>query len=272
MALDFLPGQVLPGHHQGGTLRFGSLPLTHRFTFQDTGPTLAYPGRYSWRSLLRASSSPLASGWHLLRGGAQPHREPLEVTPFPVSMVHIRRAVLSTGFLWQCMPVNRRGCRRRILCLLAPACQPLALGNTHDGSSHLRLRCPSMRARRDTRMKAARLRRLSPLQTLEDQSQAWGICCHSCTGREGLVPSWKTELQSLALCGLPEDSILFRPTGHTGRSVAASDRQQSGRTLNGYPLAGGLCEPHHGQAPRQRGAGNHEMSWPGVGLTPGASQ
>src|SRR4029450_3752654 len=29
--------------------------------------------------------------------------------------------------------------------------------------------------------------------TVEDQSQAWGICCHSCTWREGFAPSWKTE-------------------------------------------------------------------------------
>src|SRR5215510_8171836 len=77
-----------------------------------------------------------------------------------------------------------------------------------------------MLARRDTWIEASRVRRFSPLQTLEDQSQAWGICCHSCTGREGLAPSWNTELQSLALCGLPEDSVLFRPTGHTGRNVS----------------------------------------------------
>src|SRR5215471_9157026 len=38
-----------------------------------------------------------------------------------------------------------------------------------------------MLARRDTRYEAARVRRLSPLQTVEDQSQAWGLCCHSCT-------------------------------------------------------------------------------------------
>src|SRR5574341_2069604 len=68
MALDFLPGDVLPGHHQGGTLCFGALPLTHRFTFQDTGPTSAYPKRYLWPWLLRASSSPGACGWHLLHG------------------------------------------------------------------------------------------------------------------------------------------------------------------------------------------------------------
>jgi hypothetical protein len=38
------------------------------------------------------------------------------VTPFPVSMVRIPRAVLSTGLLWQCQPVSVEGCRRRILC------------------------------------------------------------------------------------------------------------------------------------------------------------
>src|SRR5438105_3680962 len=48
MPVDFLPGDVLPGHHQGLTLCFGALPLTHRFTFQNTGPTSAYPGCYSW--------------------------------------------------------------------------------------------------------------------------------------------------------------------------------------------------------------------------------
>src|SRR6266446_537083 len=48
-----------------------------------------------------------------------------------------------------------------------------------------------MRARRDTRNEASRVLRLSPLQALEDQSQTWGIRCHSCTGREGLPPSWQ---------------------------------------------------------------------------------
>src|SRR5215470_11918342 len=52
-----------------------------------------------------------------------------------------------------------------------------------------------MPARRDTRHEAARVRRLSPLQPLEDQSLGWGIRCHSCTWREGLAPSWKAELR-----------------------------------------------------------------------------
>jgi hypothetical protein len=69
MPVDLPPGDVLPGHHQGWTLCFGTLPLTHRFTLHDTGPTSAYPGHYPWPWLLRASSSPIASGWHLLREG-----------------------------------------------------------------------------------------------------------------------------------------------------------------------------------------------------------
>src|SRR5262249_58408658 len=73
--------------------------------------------------------------------------------------------------------------------VLAPARQPLALVRFHDGSTHLRLRYPWMPAGRDTRTEAARLRRLAPLQAVEDQSRAWGLCCHSCTGREGFAPS-----------------------------------------------------------------------------------
>ena len=67
MSVDFLPGDVLPGHHQGVALCFGTSPLTHRSTFRDTGPTSAYPEHYPWPWLLRASFSPIASGWRLLR-------------------------------------------------------------------------------------------------------------------------------------------------------------------------------------------------------------
>src|SRR5919109_2174183 len=69
MPLHFLPWDVLPGHLQGLALCFGALPLTHGFTFQDTGPTSAYPGHYPWPLLLRASSSPVACGWYLLCEG-----------------------------------------------------------------------------------------------------------------------------------------------------------------------------------------------------------
>src|SRR2546430_1028820 len=71
--------------------------------------------------------------------------------------------------------------------VLAPATQPLTLGDDHDGLSHLRLRCPEMPARRDTQIEAARVRRFSLLQAVENQSRAWGIGCHSCTERGGRV-------------------------------------------------------------------------------------
>src|SRR5215471_7380168 len=56
-----------------------------------------------------------------------------------------------------------------------------------------------MLARRDTQREAARLRHLSPLQTLENQSQTWGIRCHSCTWREGLAPSWQLSYKMYVL-------------------------------------------------------------------------
>src|SRR4029450_3702861 len=71
-----------------------------------------------------------------------------------------------------------------------------------------------MPARRDTRRAAARVRRLSPLQTVEDQSQAWGIRGHSCTWREGFAPSWNTELQGSYLpCGLPGSRSFLSTNG-----------------------------------------------------------
>src|ERR1051325_8511596 len=71
-----------------------------------------------------------------------------------------------------------------------------------------------MPARRDTRCEATRVRRLSPLQTVEDQSQAWGIRCHSCTWREGFAPSWNTELQGSYLpCGLPGSRSFLSTNG-----------------------------------------------------------
>src|SRR4029434_5328504 len=66
-----------------------------------------------------------------------------------------------------------------------------------------------MLARRDTRREAARLRRLSPLQTLENQSQTWGIRCHSCTGREGLPPSWKLSYKTYVLRFTREPKFSF---------------------------------------------------------------
>jgi hypothetical protein len=52
-------------------------------------------------------------GWHLLM---LTHESTCRVTPFPAPIDRILRTVLSTGFLWPCMPVSGFGCRRPILC------------------------------------------------------------------------------------------------------------------------------------------------------------
>ena len=141
MPVDFLPGDVLPGHHQGGTLCFGALPLTHRFTLHATGPTSAYPERYLWPWLLRASSSPAASGWHLLRKvpGLTEGRWGFLRSPSPLVEPLGRR--YPPGFMT--VPTGQSyGCQRRILCLLAPAYQPLTLVYNHDGSTTSLLSLP----------------------------------------------------------------------------------------------------------------------------------
>src|SRR5262245_60760391 len=99
-----------------------------------------------------------------------------------------------------------------------------------------------MLARRDTRIEAARLRRLSPLQTVEDQSPAWGICCHSCTWREGFTPSWQTELQGSSLPrGLPGSRSFLSINGshfNKGRvDLPAAGRQ--------HPLDSLTCAEYH---------------------------
>src|SRR5215468_9173849 len=66
-----------------------------------------------------------------------------------------------------------------------------------------------MLARRDTQREAARLRHLSPLQALEDQSQTWGIRCHSCTWREGLSPSWPLSYKMYVLRFTRESKFSF---------------------------------------------------------------
>jgi hypothetical protein len=52
------------------------------------------------------------SGWPLLPSPERTCRLP----PFPVPMARIRRAVFSTGCLWQCRPVSAYGCRRPLRC------------------------------------------------------------------------------------------------------------------------------------------------------------
>ena len=68
-----------------------------------------------------------------------------------------------------------------------------------------------MPARRDTRCEAARVHRVSPLQTIEDQSQAWG---------EGFAPSWKLSYKvNNYLAVYPEAAASFRPTDRTSMNA-----------------------------------------------------
>ena len=97
MPLDFLPWQVLPGHLQGQALCFGAWPLTHGFTFSIPAGRQPIPG-VTPGLCFSGILAPAASAWRLLVKGPL-HRGLLEVTPFPVSMGHILRAVLSTGFV-----------------------------------------------------------------------------------------------------------------------------------------------------------------------------
>src|SRR5437867_4747577 len=86
-----------------------------------------------------------------------------------------------------------------------------------------------MPVRRDTQIEASRFRRLSPLQTVENQSWAWGIYCHSCTWREGLAPSWRTELQgSSSPRGLP-GSRGFLSTNGSHFNAGGVDLPAAGR-------------------------------------------
>ena len=88
MPLDSRPGNLLPGRHQVlGVLCLGSLPLTHHFTFQNTGPTSAYPRHYPGPWLLRASFSPLASGWYLLREVTHPTESQGRLLRSPFSLL-----------------------------------------------------------------------------------------------------------------------------------------------------------------------------------------
>src|SRR5439155_3484596 len=125
-------------------------------------------------------------GWYLLTPMCE---RMCRITPFPVSMVASVGRCSPPGFV-----AVQTGQYRR---LPAPYPMPFWLQRVSllrwfaftMAQLHLCLRCPEMLARRDTQIEAARVRRVSPLQTVEDQSQVWGIGCHSCTWREGLTPS-----------------------------------------------------------------------------------
>ena len=115
MPMDSLPRDALPGHHQGRSLCIGALPLTHNLTLQHTGPTSAYPGHYPWPLLLRASSSPAASGWYLLCGVTRLTEGYWGLLRSPSPLLEPLGRRYPPGFLT--VPTGQSdGCQRRILC------------------------------------------------------------------------------------------------------------------------------------------------------------
>jgi hypothetical protein len=116
LPLDLLPGDALPGRHQGLLLLcIGSEPRTHHFPLQHTGPTSAYPGCYPrpWR--LRASCSPVAYGGHL-RGEVTAAPRATGGSSVPSCHCSPPEDDAVHRVSGQCTPVNCSGCRRRILC------------------------------------------------------------------------------------------------------------------------------------------------------------
>ena len=98
MPMNLGPWDLLPGRRQAlSILRFGSLPLTHRFTFQNTGPTSAYPGHYPRRWLFRQSCSRVACGLDTCLSYRPSMRAHRGVIPFHHSVLRCCRSVLSTG-------------------------------------------------------------------------------------------------------------------------------------------------------------------------------
>src|SRR6266705_2521843 len=88
-----------------------------------------------------------------------------------------------------------------------------------------------MPARRDTRREAARVRRLSPLQTVEDQSQAWGYAVTPAPGGRDLHPHGELSCKvNNYLAVYPEASASFRPTGRTSTKAVLICQPQAAST------------------------------------------
>ena len=110
LRFDAFPSRgIAPSRHSVG------LAVLQRYSLQS--PTHNRP-HVSVSEALRSAFascgilSDTPSGWHLLTS----YESACRLTPFPMAIAHILRAVFSTGFLWQCRPVSAYGCRRPLLC------------------------------------------------------------------------------------------------------------------------------------------------------------
>jgi hypothetical protein len=129
---------ALPGRHQGLALCLGSSPLTHSLTFHNTVLTSAYPGHYPGPWLLEGSC-PIRHAVGTYSDLCRRARMRLLRSQLPL-----------LASLGRCFPPGFSavhtgqftGCRRLILCLVAPARQPLTLVRFHDGSTTPSLALP----------------------------------------------------------------------------------------------------------------------------------
>jgi hypothetical protein len=215
MPLHFRPGHLLPGRHQVlRVLCLGTLPRTHHFTFQNTGPTSAYPGHSPGPWLLRASSSPMACGWHLLcevTRLTEGHGRLLR-SPFPLlaSLGRCFPPALLAGQTGQClwMPapyplpcwLQRLSLLRWVYVTMAPHTFACAVHRClRDGIRGLRL------------PRSAVSPRFRPLRT---SRRSGGYAFTSAPGGRGLHPHGTLRYQvERHLAVYPEDVSSFRPTG-----------------------------------------------------------
>ncbi len=147
-------------------------------------------------------------------------------------MACILRAVLSTGFLWQCRPVSIEGCRRRILCRFGSSASASCAGSpsrwlnhTFASATH---RClldgiPGLRL-----PGSAVYPRCRPLRT---SRRPGGYAVTPAPGGRDLHPhgelSYKVH-NHLAVC--PEAEASFRPTGRTSTKAVLICQPQAAST------------------------------------------
>jgi hypothetical protein len=111
----------------------------------------------------------------------------------------------------------------RLSCaMVAPAYPPLPLGDGDDGSPAASLALPAGSCETGLLDAASRYRRVSPLQTCEDQSLVWGIGLHALHLEEGTFTLMETALQDRCLAACPRDHALFQPTTRTPYPILTS--------------------------------------------------
>ena len=164
------------------------------------------------------------------------------MTPFPVPMACILRAVLSTGFLWQCRPVSIEGCRRRILCRFGSSASASCAGSPSRWLNHT-LASATHRCLRDgipgLRLPGSAVYpRCRPLRT---SRRPGGYAVTPAPGGRDLHPHGKLSYKvhhHLAVC--PEAEASFRPTGRTSMyavliTPSPCERRLSVSTRAGVP-------------------------------------